>query len=185
MHENSNIWNDMWSNKQENTQKTIGLNPLSPQWSRQAVDAGKIVFPPIYLSRLWIDFKFPDSDPHWARRNLVSCVLCAGVNILCKYVQMCVCVLACSWTWQWGWTTRDLESPPIIGKLKVWLVTYIYLVLLSWSRYEWKPGLEPEMDSGIWLCMGKVLGTPRHPSVDGYLPPCVLVYLINQVKKLD
>ena len=26
------------------------------------------------------------------------------------------------------------------------------------------------MDSEIWLCVGKVLGTPRHPSVDGYLP---------------
>ncbi len=24
------------------------------------------------------------------------------------------------------------------------------------------------MDSGIWLCVGKVLGTPRHPSVDSY-----------------
>jgi hypothetical protein len=24
-------------------------------------------------------------------------------------------------------------------------------------------GLEPEMGSGVCLCMGKVLGTPRHP----------------------
>ena len=23
--------------------------------------------------------------------------------------------------------------------------------------------LEPEMSSGVYLCMGKVLGTPRHP----------------------
>ena len=41
--QNSNIWYNMWSNNQENTQKTIGLNPLSPQWSRQAIDARKIV----------------------------------------------------------------------------------------------------------------------------------------------
>ena len=32
------------------------------------------------------------------------------------------------------------------------------------------------MDLGIWLCVGKVLGTPRHPSVHGYLPPCALVF---------
>jgi hypothetical protein len=38
---------------------------------------------------------FPDSDPYWARRNLISCVLCVGVNILCKHVQMCVCVCVC------------------------------------------------------------------------------------------
>ena len=103
--------------------------------------------------------------------------LCVEVNILCKHVKMCVCVCAqaYSWIWQWGWKTRDLESPPIIRKLKVWLVTYIYLVLLSWLRYAWKPGLEPKMDSGIWLCEGKVLSTPRHPSMDGYLPPCALI----------
>ena len=38
---------------------------------------------------------FPDSDPHWARQNLVFYVLCARVNILCKHVQMCVCVCVC------------------------------------------------------------------------------------------
>ncbi len=38
-----------------------------------------------------------------------------------------------------------------------------------------KTDLVLEMDLGIWLCMGKVLGTPRHPSVDGYLPPYALV----------
>jgi hypothetical protein len=38
---------------------------------------------------------FPSSDPHWARWNLISCMLCTGVNILCKHVQVyvCVCVL--------------------------------------------------------------------------------------------
>jgi hypothetical protein len=45
------------------------------------------LFPSIYFTRLWIDFMFPNSDPHWAQRNLFSiCVLCVGVNILCKYV---------------------------------------------------------------------------------------------------
>jgi hypothetical protein len=66
-------------------------------------------FSPIYLSRLWINFMFLDSDPHWARHNLISCVLCAGVNILCKHVQMCVCVCVCalaySWIRKWKQTT--------------------------------------------------------------------------------
>jgi hypothetical protein len=87
--------------------------------SKPNIDAKKIVFPHIYLSRLWIDFIFPDSDLHWVRQNLVSCVLCVGVNILCKHVKMCVCAPACSWTWQWGRTTRDLESLLIIGKFEV------------------------------------------------------------------
>jgi hypothetical protein len=64
---------------------------------------------------------FPNSDPHWVQSNLVFSLLCAGVNILCKHVQVCVCVCvpAYSWIWQWGRSTRDLESPPIIEKLKV------------------------------------------------------------------
>ena len=38
---------------------------------------------------------FPNSDPHWVQSNLVFSLLCAGVNILCKHVQVCVCVCVC------------------------------------------------------------------------------------------
>jgi hypothetical protein len=34
-------------------------------------------------------------------------------------------------------------------------------------------GLELEMDLGVCLCVGKVLGTPRHPIRNGYLPSSV------------
>ena len=53
-----------------------------------SVDAGKS------FSRLILSFL--DSDSHWARRNLVFCVLCVGVKILCKHVQVYVCVCVCS-----------------------------------------------------------------------------------------
>ena len=52
----------------------------------------RFIFTPIYFTRLWIDFIFPNSDPHWARRNLGFYMLCVEVNILSKHVQMCVCV---------------------------------------------------------------------------------------------
>ena len=68
----------------------------------------------------------------------------------------------------WVVTTNHWEIWDVIGHLCL-------LVLLSWLRYAWKSGLEPEMNLGIWLCVGKMLGTPQHPSVDSCLPPCALV----------
>ena len=119
---------------------------------------------------------FPDSNTHWSRRNLAFCVLCARVNILCKHVQVCVCVCSSIFVdmamgidnTRFGVATNHREIEGAIGHLYL-------LVLLSWLRYAWKLGLEPEMDSGIWLYVGKVLGTSRHPFVDGYLSPCALV----------
>ena len=40
-------------------------------------------------------------------------------------------------------------------------------------------GLEPEMGSGVCLCVGKVLGTPRHPLRNGYLPSSVPLHLLS------
>jgi hypothetical protein len=40
-------------------------------------------------------------------------------------------------------------------------------------RHLKQNGLEPEMGSGVCLCVGKVLGTPRHPLKNGYLPSSV------------
>jgi hypothetical protein len=40
-------------------------------------------------------------------------------------------------------------------------------------------GLEPEMGSGVCLCVGKVLGTPRHPLRNGYLLSNVFFYLLS------
>ena len=124
------------------------------------------------FSRLGIDFKFADSDPHWARQNLVSYVLCARVN-MCKCV--CVCAPACLWIWQWGRTTRDFESPPIIKKF--WGVighsmstSFIILINICMKTGSWtRDGFED------LVMHGKVLSTPRYLSADGYLPLCAIV----------
>ena len=42
-----------------------------------------------------------------------------------------------------------------------------------------KNGLEPEMGSGVRLCVGKVLSTPRHPLRKGYLPSRVPLHLLS------
>ena len=48
-----------------------------------------------------------------------------------------------------------------------------------------KNGLEPEMGSGVILCMGKVLGTPRHPLKNGYLSSSVPLCLLSIVVGLN
>ena len=88
---------------------------------------------------------------------------------------MCVCAPTYSLDMAIG--TNNTRFGVVTNHLEIWDVIGLLclLVLLCWLRYAWKPSLEPDMDSGIWLCVGKVLGTPRHPSVDSYLPPCALV----------
>ena len=148
----------------------------------------RFIFPPIYFTRLWIDFIFPNSDPHWARRNLIFSVLCTGVNILYKHVQMslCVCTLAYSWTWKMGRTTWDLESPPIIGKLWGVIGHLRLLILLSWFKtcIKTRSGTRDRFKDLV-MCGEGV----RHPttSVRKWLPPsmCSCVCLINQAKMLD
>ena len=56
--------------------------------------------------------------------------------------------------------STNLESPPIMGNYD--LIGHLCLmdfILLKHIKNE----LEPKMSSGVRLCMGKVLGTPRHP----------------------
>ena len=73
-----------------------------------------------YLCRRWkIIAIVLDSDPIGLDGISLLC-LCALVNVLWKHVQVCVCAL---WHIR-GYgngeeKTRDLESPPIIRKLKV------------------------------------------------------------------
>ena len=43
------------------------------------------------------------------------------------------------------------------------MIGHLCLIDFILFRYLKLNGLEPEMGSGVCLCMGKVLGTPRHP----------------------
>ena len=56
--------------------------------------------------------------------------------------------------------STNLESPPIMGNCSV--IGHLCLMDFILLRHI-KNGLELEMGSGVRLCMGKVLGTPRHP----------------------
>ena len=56
--------------------------------------------------------------------------------------------------------STNLESPPIMENCGV--IGYLCLMDFILLRHI-KNGLEPKMGSGVRLCMGKVLGTPRHP----------------------
>ena len=111
-----------------------------------------------------------NSDPHWARRNLAFVFVCFGECIVETCASVCVCALTYPWIWQWGGentrfgvATNHQEIEGVMGHLC--LLHFIFLIKICI-----KIGLKPEMDSGIWLCVGKVLGTPRHLSIDGYLP---------------
>jgi hypothetical protein len=56
--------------------------------------------------------------------------------------------------------STNLELPPIMGNCYV--IRHLCLMDFILFRHI-KNGLELEMGSGVRLCMGKVLGTPRHP----------------------
>ena len=43
------------------------------------------------------------------------------------------------------------------------MIGHLCLIGFILFRHLKLNGLEPEMGSGVCLCMGKVLGTPRHP----------------------
>ncbi len=55
--------------------------------------------------------------------------------------------------------STNLELPPIMGNCD--MIGHLYLMDFILLRYI-KNGLESKMGSGVRLCMGKVLGTPRN-----------------------
>jgi hypothetical protein len=59
------------------------------------------------------------------------------------------------------------------------VIGHLCLIDFILFRHLKENGLEPEMDSGVCLCVGKVLGTPRHPLRNGYLPSSVPFYLLS------
>ena len=53
------------------------------------------------------------------------------------------------------------------------MIGHLCLIDFILSRHLKQNGLKPEIGSGVCLCVGKVLGTPRHPLNNGYLPSSV------------
>ena len=53
------------------------------------------------------------------------------------------------------------------------MIGHLCLIDFILFRHLKQNDLELEMGSGICLCVGKVLGTPRHPFRNGYLPSSV------------
>ena len=53
------------------------------------------------------------------------------------------------------------------------MIGHLCLIDFILFRHLKQNGLEPEIGSGVCLCVGKVLGTPRHPLKNGYLPSSV------------
>ena len=148
----------------------------------------RFILPPIYFTRLWIDFIFPNSDPHWAWRNLIFYVLCVGVNILCKHVQMCVC----------GCVLRHVRGHgKWDGQHEIGVITSHREIM----RCDWSP-MSTSFIILIKICIKTRSCTidgfgdlimrgegVRHPtiSVHKWLPPsmCSCMCLINQAKMLN
>jgi hypothetical protein len=59
------------------------------------------------------------------------------------------------------------------------MIRHLCLIDLILFRQINKNGLEPDMGSRVCLCVGKVLGTPRHPLRNGYLPSSVPFCLLS------
>ena len=59
------------------------------------------------------------------------------------------------------------------------MIGHLCLIDFILFRHIKKNGLEPEMGSGVCLCVGKVLGTLRHPLRNGYLPSSVPLHLLS------
>ena len=85
---------------------------------------------------------------------------------MCVREHVCVCMWAQIWSRHQSW-----EIWAVIGHLC--LTDFILFRHLKWN------GLEPEIGSGVCLCVGKVFGTPQHPLRNGYLPSNVLFYLLS------
>jgi hypothetical protein len=59
------------------------------------------------------------------------------------------------------------------------VIGHLCLIDFILFRHSKENGLEPEMGSRVCLCMGKELGTPRHPLGNDYLPSSILFYLLS------
>ena len=124
-------------------------------------------------------------------KSYFLCVLCAGVNILCKHVKMCVCVCVC--------VCSDIFVDMAMGtdNTRFGVVTSHLEIM----RYDWSP-MSTSFIILIKTCIKTGSGTRdgfgdlvmrgegvRHPttSVRRRLPPsmCSCVCLINQAKMLD
>ena len=129
---------------------------------------------------MWL---IPTPTPIGLIGNSILCVCVLGWTYcgnMCKC--MCVCAPAYLWIWQWGRKIWDLESPPIIGKLKVWLVTYICLLgFIVLIKICIKTGSWTRDGFGDLIMHGEGV---RHPTttVNRQLPPsmCSFVCLIKQ-----
>ena len=53
------------------------------------------------------------------------------------------------------------------------MIRYLCLIDFILFRHLKQNDLELEMGLGVCLCVGKVLGTPRHPLINDYLPSSV------------
>ena len=60
------------------------------------------------------------------------------------------------------------------------MIEHLCLIDFILYRHIKENGLEPEMGSGVCLCVEKVLGTPRHPLRNGYLPSSVPLNLLSR-----
>ena len=59
------------------------------------------------------------------------------------------------------------------------MIGHLCLIDFILFRHIEENGLESEMDSGVCLCVGKVLGTPQHSLRNGYLPSSVPLCLLS------
>ena len=53
------------------------------------------------------------------------------------------------------------------------MIGHLYLIDFTLFRHIKENGHEPEIGLEVCLCVGKVLGTPRHPLINDYLPSSV------------
>jgi hypothetical protein len=59
------------------------------------------------------------------------------------------------------------------------MIEHLCLIDFILYRHIKENGLEPKMGLEVCLCVGKVLGTPRHPLRNGYLPSNVPLHLLT------
>ena len=59
------------------------------------------------------------------------------------------------------------------------MIGHLCLIDFILFRHIKENGHEPEIGLEVCLCVGKVLGTPRHPLRNYYLPSSVPFYLLS------